>query len=95
MEFVGGTYLSQVRAPSPKSACEKWAQHLPIAKVSGLGQKSKLALINEMKQELPVAVKETLNVWCVMARIGGKPALVNIVQTASAVASGAADGKVR
>ena len=56
MEYAGGTYLSQVKASSPKSACVKWAQRLDDSLVKGLGRKGKETLISQMKEELPVAV---------------------------------------
>lgn len=47
MEYVGQTYISQVKAPSPKSACVKWAQSLDVSRVKGLGGKSRQFLILE------------------------------------------------
>ena len=81
MEYAGGTYVSQVTASSPKSACVKWAQEMDAAQVSGLGRKSKETLIEEMKAEAPVALDGLANSWCATARIRGGLALINIVQT--------------
>ncbi len=81
MEYAGGTYISQVRAPSPKSACVKWAQSLDISQVNGMGLTSKKQLIKEMKDESPVALDTILNAWCKSALIRGELALINIVQT--------------
>jgi hypothetical protein len=47
LEFVGGTYISQVEAASPKLACVMWAKELNPEPIKGLGQNSKLALIKE------------------------------------------------
>ncbi len=81
MEYAGGTYVSQVTAPSPKSACVKWAQGLDVSQVSGVGLKSKEILIEEMRAEAPVALDGLSNSWCATARIRGELALINIVQT--------------
>ena len=81
MEYAGGTYISQVRASSPKSACVKWAQSLDISQVNGMGLTSKKQLIKEMKDESPVALDTILNAWCKSALIRGELALINIVQT--------------
>jgi hypothetical protein len=81
MEYAGGTYVSQVLAPSPKSACVKWAQGLDVSQISGLGQKSKESLIEEMKAESPIAIDGLTNSWCAAALIRGELALINIVRT--------------
>lgn len=80
MDFQGGTYISQVNASSPKSACVKWAENLETAKIQGLGLKGKGFLIEEMK-EPPVALKGVLNTWCTSTLIFGKGAYINLVQT--------------
>jgi len=81
MDYEGGNYTSQVRASSPKAACVKWARELEIEQMTGIGAKSKLRLIEDMKDERPTPLTGRLNVWCASALIRGKLALVNIVQT--------------
>jgi hypothetical protein len=81
MEFAGGTYVSQVTAPSPKSACVKSAQNLDGSKVKGLGVKGKESLIEQMKADAPIALDGILNAWCQSALVRGKLALINLVQT--------------
>ena len=80
MEYAGGTYISQVKASSSKSACVKWAKGLNPSEVEGLGEKSKELLVAEMEEEEPVPLKGILNVWCASARIRGNFALINLVQ---------------
>jgi hypothetical protein len=81
LDFQGGTYISQVRASSPRSACIKWAENLEINEIEGLGEKGQGKLIEEMKRELPVPIKGVINVWCTSALIRGKGASINLVQT--------------
>ncbi len=81
MEYAGGTYISQVKALSPKSACVKWAQNLDVSQVSGLGGKSKASLIDRMKDESPTPIDGVLNTWCAGALIRGELALINFVLT--------------
>ena len=81
MDFQGGTYISQVNASSPESACVKWAENLETSEIQGLGSKGKNFLIEEMKKEPPVALNGVSNVWCSWASIYGKSALINLVQT--------------
>lgn len=81
MDYDGGNYTSQVRAPSPKTACVKWARELEIDQMTGIGAKSKLRLIEDMKEERPTPLTERLNVWCATALIRGRLAVINIVRT--------------
>lgn len=82
MEYADGTYISQIKAPSPKSACVKWGQRLDESQVKGLGLKGKESLIERMKEESPLALEGMSNVWCHSALVRGKLALINLVQTA-------------
>jgi len=81
MDYAGGTYISQVKAASEKSACVKWAQKLQVSQIQGLDLKGQESLIQQMKEELPGALNGTLNAWCTSAIIRGKFALINLVQT--------------
>ena len=81
MEYAGGTYISQVNAPSPKSACVKWAQSLDVSQVSGMGIRSKESLIEQMKEEAPVPLNGLVNTWCRSVLIRGELGLINLVQT--------------
>ena len=81
MEFVGGTYVSQVNAPSEKSACVKWAQSIKLSEIPGLGRNGKESLVKQMKDESPVALTNTVNAWCTGALIHGEHALINVVRT--------------
>ena len=81
MDYAGGTYISQVKAPSEKSACLKWAKNLEVSQIQGLGLKGQEFLIQQMKEEGPGPLDGTLNAWCTSAIIRGKFALINLVQT--------------
>jgi hypothetical protein len=81
MEFAGGTYVSQVTAPSPKSACVKSARNLDISQVKKLGVKGKESLVEKMNDDDPIAVDGILNAWCQSALVRGELALINLVQT--------------
>jgi hypothetical protein len=81
MNYAGGTYISQVRAPSETSACVKWAQRLEVSQIQGLGPKGQESLIEQVKDDPPGPLDGTLNAWCTDAIIHGKFALINLVQT--------------
>jgi hypothetical protein len=84
MEYAGGTYISQVKAASPKAAIVRWARELPAGEIDDFGPASKVRLIREVSEEPPVAVLNLSNAWCVSTLIRGKLALMNIVRTADA-----------
>src|SRR5437868_12494088 len=81
MEYAGGSYVSQIKASSPKSACVKWARALDVENIEGLGQSSRLELIKEMVEEAPIPIQNTLGVWCITSLLRGKLALITFVQT--------------
>jgi len=61
----GGTYISQVRASSASQAIIAWSKSLPNLRASFLGAKTKLrvAAAARDKQEKPVPIETTRNVW--------------------------------
>jgi hypothetical protein len=87
MEFEGGSYISQVKASSPKSACVKWAEILDPSGIYRLSETGKSILVEEMRKEVPVAIKGVTNTWFTSAVIRGKSANINLVQTVEYQAS--------
>ena len=83
MEYAGGTYISQIKAPSPKSACLKWAKSLDISQIGGMRDKSKQSLLEQMKEEKPVPLDGLLNAWCVTAYLRRGLVLINLIKTES------------
>jgi hypothetical protein len=83
MEFMGGTYISQIKEKSLNRACRKWARTLNVREIKGLGPKSHALLIQEMKDKInqPVPLNSTQNVWCTSALMMRRWALINIVKT--------------
>lgn len=81
LEFDGGTYISQFRAPSVGAAIRKHATELSANKAVG-GLQTRRSLAHHLRSEAPIAIAGVRNVWCNCATVGGKFALVNIVATA-------------
>jgi hypothetical protein len=78
LEFDGGTYISQIRSASVRSAVSKYASGLGQNKaIPGTSEKQSLAVT--FRQEVPVSISGVQNVWCCSGR---KFALLNIIQTA-------------
>jgi hypothetical protein len=81
MEYAGGTYVSQVKAASPKSACLKWAKSLDVSQINGMRERSKQALLKQMKEEAPLPLDGLLNAWCTTAYLRKGLVLINLVKT--------------
>lgn len=83
MDFLGGTYMAQVRAASVRSACVKWARTVDVRGIPGLGPTGKEALIANMldRDRRPVPIAGLRNAWCTSTLIRGRFALINIVRT--------------
>ena len=82
MEYAGGTYISQVRAASPKAAVGRWARELPADEIRDFGPASQARLVREVAEEVLTPVEGLSNVWCVATLIRGQLALINFVHTA-------------
>jgi hypothetical protein len=81
LDYKGGTYLSQISSGSPITAFVKGAKSLQAANVTGLGNKGKASLIEQMKTNEITPITGLTNVWCKTALISGRIALVNVIQT--------------
>jgi hypothetical protein len=64
MEFKGGTYLSQVRAPSPDAALKKWVRGLEAKKIEGMTVAIKRQFVGWLPEAKPVAVEGLKSTWC-------------------------------
>jgi hypothetical protein len=81
MDFKGGTYIRQIKASSPKFACVEWAKSLDTSKIVGLGKKGRNYLVEEMKNETPTPINQTVNAWCTTALIRGNIAIITLIRT--------------
>ena len=81
MEFEGGTYISQVKAPSEKTACQNWAENLEVSGIVGFREKSREILIKKIASEDITPVENVQNAWCVSALIRGRSILTTFVKT--------------
>lgn len=80
LEFDGGTYISQFRAPSARRAMAQYSSR--IVRNRAVPTALRKGLANALSVEHPVAIEGMRNVWCCSASIGRKLALLNVVATA-------------
>jgi hypothetical protein len=81
LEFDGGTYISQFRAPSAHKAVAEYLSRLLRDKgVATFPIRRRLAAA--LSAETPVTIEGVRNVWCCCASMGKRFALLNIVATA-------------
>jgi hypothetical protein len=81
MDYRGGTYVSQVAAPSPTKAYIKGAENLDARQIFGFGDRAKASLVEQMKEDAPVLLNGLTNAWCNCAQVRGKLAVITLVQT--------------
>lgn len=85
LDFRGGTYIKQVKAPNQNKAAEKWANELSTKEILYFSEKSKEQLI----EALPEIIKENeiieldnlQNVWSFTFQFKTGYAIVNIIKT--------------
>ena len=83
LDYRGGTYVSQVRAASPRRALSLWAQRLHSQGVPGVGG----ATADRAQAEItamgipPTPVEGLPHVWCSSLLISGHLALLHIIAT--------------
>ncbi len=82
LEYLGGTYVAQVRASEPSAALVKWLEQLKVRNVAGLTPAAKSELMVRLKEDQPIEIEGCRNVWCSDALLGKNLVLVNIVKTA-------------
>ena len=83
MDYRGGTYISQLRAPTPLSALRAWARRLDESEVWGMGKAGKDKLLEEMLDDInvPVPVSGVKHTWCSSALVRNQHMGINFVQT--------------
>ena len=81
MEFKGGTYLSQLRAPSPDAALEKWARGLEVKNIEGMTAAIKRQFVEWLPEARPTAVAGLKSTWCSGFVARTSSALVHIFRT--------------
>ena len=81
LEFAGGTYVSQVRAASWKSAPAAWSRRLRYRDVRGMGPRAATVLRRALVRETTVPLEGLESAWCTTAILRGKLALIHYVET--------------
>lgn len=80
MEFDGGTYLSQVKAPDIEGARDRWLEKVQLVEVAEASEEVAGELMDSLAQDQPTPVEGMQGVWCLFATAGEQSALVHAVQ---------------
>jgi hypothetical protein len=80
LEYKGGTYISQVRARSYKSAPKAWAEKLDLTDISKPEKDFKVKLLKSIDEETPVPIDGISKTWC-CSMLYLNDALVHFTQT--------------
>ncbi|HXR96969.1 MAG TPA: hypothetical protein VN709_03915 [Terriglobales bacterium] len=82
LQYVGGTYIYQTRAASPKAALARWAKNVSVEELNLYGlERCDLLRALRNDENAPVAVDQRTGVWCTWPSLRDVPALINIVDT--------------
>ena len=79
LDYKGGTYVSQVKAPSAIHALTAWAEALDYTKVDGLSSSANKDLIEQIDQ--PTRLEGIRNTWCHSALLSRHLALIHLTKT--------------
>ena len=84
MEYLGGTYISQVEAINHKEAMKIWLDNLKWQEIENFTLNDKLSLIKEnFVDEEPMLIEGLKNTWCFLIQTKKGTGFVNYVRTVS------------
>jgi hypothetical protein len=84
MDYLGGTYISQVKASSIREAMSKWLRGLKIEEIEKFTREDQESLIkHDFEDEEPVLITGIKNVWNFNIRTRKGFGVVHFVKTAS------------
>lgn len=83
MEYLGGTYITQIMSVDLESAINEWINNLDSNQIDGLTLKDKNNLIKNRMFLEPILIEGCKNVWNIDTVINKKNqiAIINIVKT--------------
>lgn len=81
LDFLGGTYLYQVRASNPSAAIAEWLRTIDSTMIEGLNRERHNLLAKVLADSEPTLVAGLISVWCVSADLDDELALFNVIQT--------------
>ncbi|MFT3997809.1 MAG: hypothetical protein QM667_10410 [Asticcacaulis sp.] len=82
LDYDGGTYISQVRAPDERAALFLWCDRFEAAETAAKTRKVASKVRKSLDDDRPVLLSGCEFVWCATASRKGKFILINIVKTA-------------
>jgi hypothetical protein len=82
MEYLGGTYVSQVTSAGIDEAMRLWLKDLPIEEIPGFSLKDKEALLlDDFEDEEPAPLTGIINVWYFLVSTEEGIGRVNAIRT--------------
>jgi hypothetical protein len=83
MDYLGGTYISQVEAESNSQAMLLWIENLNAEEIKGFSNADKKRLMNgSFNDEDFTLINGLINVWCVTVQTKKGFGIINFVKTA-------------
>ena len=83
LDYLGGTYISQVTAQNIDKAIRNWIRALEVETIDGFTNSDKENLIEvDFIDDKPALIDNMFNVWCITIRTKQGLGIVNIIKTA-------------
>ncbi len=82
LEFLGGTFIYQIKGVSPEDAMLNWVNKLNLEEIGAKDYTVK-DIINDIKllEKKPNNIEDVKNVWCIGFEINDEYALTHIIKT--------------
>jgi hypothetical protein len=82
MDYLGGTYISQIRAKNNATAMKLWIANLKTEEIKNFTKNDKINLINtNFIDESPILLNGLKNCWCFCVSTKKGTGFVNFVLT--------------
>ncbi len=82
LDYLGGTYISQVKSSNKFEAMKLWIQNLQIDEIENFSNNDKMNLIRDnFSDEDPIAISGLKNVWHFLITTSKGTGFVNFVKT--------------
>ena len=84
MDYLGGTYSSQVQAESKEQAMQVWIDNLKVEEIKGFTEQDRKNVITAgFNENDPCMLTGIVNTWHFIFRTKKGTAFINFVQTVS------------
>lgn len=82
MDYLGGTYISQVKAKNTTIAMHEWIANLSVKEIKGFTEKDKKIIIEtDLEDEKPILIDGIKNTWHFLVTTKKGIGYINFIKT--------------